>query len=112
MAHTGRSGDIASVCIALAYRHVVRLGASWPVLFACLCLHTSQLASASLFGVCLRHFQFSDGRTAECAAAYWHHCVESLLLHGQFSLCTTLSPTVTRWYELHVYAATGLHTGD
>ena len=25
-----------------------------PVLFTCLCLHTSQLGAASLFGVCLR----------------------------------------------------------
>ena len=48
-------------------------GASWPVLFTCLCLHTSQLDAASLFGVCLRHFQFSDGKTPECAAASWHH---------------------------------------
>ena len=52
---------------------VVRFGASWPVLFTCLCLHTSQLVAASLFGVCLRYFQFSDGKTAECAAATWHH---------------------------------------
>ena len=35
------------VCIALAFRQVVRLGASWSVLFTCLCLYTPQLRAAS-----------------------------------------------------------------
>ena len=47
MAHTGRPADIPSVCIALAFRQVVRLGASWPLLFTCLCLYTPQLLAAS-----------------------------------------------------------------
>ena len=45
--HTERPGDIPSVCIALAFRQVVRLGASWCVLFTCLCLCTPQLFAAS-----------------------------------------------------------------
>ena len=45
--------------------------------------------------------QFSDGRTAECAAAPWHHMVESLLLHGYVALSTTLPSTVTIWCVLH-----------
>ena len=36
------------------------------------------------------------GRTTVHAAASWHHRVESLLLHWQFPLSTTLSSTVTR----------------
>ena len=47
IAHTGSPGDIPSVCIALAFRQVVRLGASWSVLFICLCLYTPQLLAAS-----------------------------------------------------------------
>ena len=42
----GRPGGIPSVCFALAFRQVVRLGASWSVLFTCLCLHTPQLVAA------------------------------------------------------------------
>ena len=38
---------LPGVCIALAFRQVVRLGASWPVLFTCLCLFTPQLLAAS-----------------------------------------------------------------
>ena len=57
-------------------------------------------------------FQFSDGRTAKCAAASRHHMVASLLLHGYRALSTTPPPTVTSWCELFVVcAATGLHTG-
>ena len=52
IAHTGRPGDIPSVCIALAFRQVVRLGASWSVLFTCLCLYTPPLLAASAF-LCL-----------------------------------------------------------
>ena len=64
----------------------VRLGASWSVLFACLCLHTPQLLAASaLLSPC------PYGRTSVHAAASWHHSVESFLLHGQFALSTTLS---------------------
>ena len=33
--------------------------------------------------------------------------MESFLLRGQFTLCSTLSPTVTGWYELHVSASSG-----
>ena len=49
MAHTGRPGDIPSVCIVPAFCQVVRLGASWPPLFTCLCLYTPQLLAASAF---------------------------------------------------------------
>ena len=42
-------GDIPSVCIALAFRQVVRLSASRPALFPCLCLHTPQLVAAPPF---------------------------------------------------------------
>ena len=56
MAHTGRPGDIPSVCIVPAFCQVVRCGASWPILSTCLCLHTSLLVAASFFGVCLRFF--------------------------------------------------------
>ena len=49
MAHTGRPVDIPGVCIAPAFRQVVRLGASWSVLFTCLCLYTPQLLAASAF---------------------------------------------------------------
>ena len=35
--------------ITPAFRQVVRLGASWPLLFTCVCLHTSQLVAASLW---------------------------------------------------------------
>ena len=51
IAHTVGPRDISGVCIALAYRQVVRIGASWPVLFTCLCLHTPQLVAASSFSV-------------------------------------------------------------
>ena len=47
-----QAGDIPSVCIALAFRQVVRLGASWPVLCTCLCLHTPQLVAAPPFSAC------------------------------------------------------------
>ena len=40
-------GGIPSVCIALVLRQVVRLGASWSVLFTC--LYTPQLLAASAF---------------------------------------------------------------
>ena len=46
-AHTGRPGDIPSVCIAIAFRQVVRLGTSWSILFTCLCLNTPQLLAAT-----------------------------------------------------------------
>ena len=93
--------DISSVCIAPAFRQVVRLGASSPVLFTCLCLHAPQLVAASPSPVfVLVKFQFSIGRTTEHAAASWHHRAESLLLHGYSALRTTLSPTVTSWCEL------------
>ena len=39
--------DISCVCIALAFRQVVRLGASWPVFSTCLCLYTPELLAAS-----------------------------------------------------------------
>ena len=60
----------------------------------CACTHHSSLQHLSLVFTFVI-FQFSDGRTAEGAAASWHHRVESLLLHGQFALSTTFSPTVT-----------------
>ena len=77
-----------------------------------LCLHTTQHVAASPSPVfVLVKFQFSDGTTAECAAAPRHHMVESLLLHGYSALSTTFSQAVTSWCELHVLcAATGLHT--
>ena len=59
-----------------------------------LCQHTSQLASATLFGACVCLPLFSDGRAAVCAAATWHHRVESFILYGQLILSTTLCPTV------------------
>ena len=40
------------MCVALAFRQVVRLGASWSVLFTCVCLYTPQLLAASAF-LCL-----------------------------------------------------------
>ena len=49
IAHTGRPGDTPSVCIAQAFRQVVRLGASWSVLFTRLCSYTPQLLAASAF---------------------------------------------------------------
>ena len=52
MAHTGRPGDIPSVCIAPAFRQVVRFGTSRPFfLFTCLCLFAPQLRAASAFSV-------------------------------------------------------------
>ena len=42
-----RPGDIPSACIAPAFRQVVRLGASWSVLFTCPCSCTPQLLAAS-----------------------------------------------------------------
>ena len=91
----------------------MRLGASWPVLFTCLCLHTPQLVAApSLSGVCFAVFSCSHGRTSEHAAASWHHRVESLFVHGHSALRTTLSPTATMWCELSAPCAViGLHTG-
>ena len=77
--------------------------------FTSLCQHTSQLASASLFGACVCLPLFSDARAAECAPATWHHWVDSFILIGQLILSTTLFPTVTKWYDLHVCAATCLH---
>ena len=63
MAHTGRSSDIHSVCIAPAFRQVVRSGAPWPILFTCLCLFTPQLLAASAFSVfALAVFPCSHGR--------------------------------------------------
>ena len=49
MAHTERPGDIPSVCIAPAFRQVVRFGTSRPILFTCLCLCAPQLLAASAF---------------------------------------------------------------
>ena len=50
-----RPRHIPSVCIAQAFRQVVRLGASWSVLFPCLCLHTHHSSlRLLLFGVCPR----------------------------------------------------------
>ena len=37
------------MCIAPAFRQVVRLGAPWPVLFTFLCMYTPQLLTASAF---------------------------------------------------------------
>ena len=74
MAHTGRPGDILSVCIAPAFRQVVRFGAPWPILFTCLCLFTPQLFAASAFSVfAFAVFPCSHGRTSVHAAASWHH---------------------------------------
>ena len=56
MAHTGRPDVFSSVCLVPAFCQVVRFGTLGSVLFSCLCLHTSQLASASLFGVSLLTF--------------------------------------------------------
>ena len=53
----------------------------------------------------------SDGRAAVCAAATWHHRVESFMLFGQLILSTTLCPTVTKWHDRHICAATCFHTG-
>ena len=57
--------------------------------------HNTARCSISLSVFAFVTFQFSDGRTAECAAASRHHMVESLLLHRYPALSTTLSPTVT-----------------
>ena len=74
--------------------------------------HNTSRCSISLSVFAFVTFQFSDGRTAECAAASRHHMVESLVLHRYPALSTTLSPTITGWCELHVVcAATGLHAG-
>ena len=83
------------------------------LLYTCIYPHTAQNVAASPFSVfAFIIFQFSDGRTAECAAAPWLHMVESLLLHDYSAQSTTLSPTATSWCELRVAcAATGLHTG-
>ena len=43
--------DIPSVYIVPAFCQVVRFGTSWPFLFTCLCLHTSQLVAASAYSV-------------------------------------------------------------
>ena len=101
IAHTVGPRDISGVCIALAYRQVVRIGASWPVLFTCLCLHTHSSLQPLPFR-CLPSlfFSCSHGRTSEHAAASWHHRVESPLLHGHSALRTTLSPTATMWCDL------------
>ena len=56
MAHTGRPGDIPSVCIVPAFCQVVRFahhGLYCSHVCAC---HTPQLVAGSLFGVCLRYF--------------------------------------------------------
>ena len=45
------------MCIALAFRQVVPLSASWPVLFTCLCLHTPQLVATPPFR-CLPSLSF------------------------------------------------------
>ena len=87
MAHTGRPGDIPSVCIVPAFRQVVRFGRSWPILSTCLCLLTSQLVAASLLGVCLRIFsvlRWKNSRMCGCLLAplsgitHSHHTGNSL----------------------------------
>ena len=53
MAHTGRPGDIPSVCIAPAFRQVVRLGAPWSyIVHMSVSVHTTAPCSICLFGVC------------------------------------------------------------
>ena len=67
-----RFADIPSACSLSAFCQVVRFvhpGSHGSHVTA----STSQLASAPRFSVRLRHFQFSDGKAAECAAAVWHH---------------------------------------
>ena len=67
--------------MAPAFRQVVRLGASWPILFTCLCLYTPQLLAASAFSVfALAIFPCSHGRTSVPAAASWHHSLSGITL--------------------------------
>ena len=78
MAHTGRPGDIPSVCIAPAFRQVVRFGTSRPFLLTCLCLYAPQLLAAPACSVFVfAVFPCSHGRTSVHAAPFgtteWNH---------------------------------------
>ena len=101
-----RPGDIPSVCIALAFRLVVRLGAAWSVLFTCLCLYTPQLLAASAF-LCLSslslraHMDELQNMRLPLGTTGWNHCYYTGIPHSApHSL-----PAATLWCELPAHCA-------
>ena len=98
--------------LTLAFRQVVRLGASWPfIVHMSVPAHITARCSISLSLVfALVIFQFSDGRTAEL-------CGSLTAPHGGITLTARVlrsqlyTPTVTSWCELPVPCVDiGLHT--